>query len=92
MKKVKEEHTDLTVHDSGLLINPNWPFIGASPDGVVSCACCGKGTLEIKCPYCHRVESLASAASDGKFCLQASSDGKHHHLTHSHFYQVQTQF
>ena len=93
VKKVKEEHTNLTVHDSGLLINPNWPFIGASPDGIVSCACCGKGTLEIKCPYCHRGDSIESAASeDSKFCLQAASDGTLH-LIHSHayYYQVQTQ-
>ena len=93
MKKVKEELTNLTVHDSGLLINPKWPFIGASPDGIVSCACCGKGTLEIKCPYCHRGESIASAFSkDSRFCLLAASDGALH-LDHSHayYYQVQTQ-
>ncbi len=63
MKKVKEEHTNVTVHGSGLLINPHWPFIGASPDGIVCCTCCGKGTLEIKCPYCHKGDSVQSAAS-----------------------------
>ena len=30
---------------------PKHTFIGASPDGVVSCECCaGFGVLEIKCP------------------------------------------
>ena len=56
------KHDDLAVTDSGLVINPQWPFIGASPDGVVECKCCGKGVLEIKCPYSHREDSVASAA------------------------------
>ena len=54
------KHDDLAVTDSDLVINPQWPFIGASPDGVVECKCCGKGVLEIKCPYSHR-EQLAFA-------------------------------
>ena len=68
MKAQKPKHTNLTVQDSGL-INPLWPFIGASPDGVLSCTCCGRGTLEIKCPYCHREEDIAVASEDSKFCL-----------------------
>ena len=31
-----------------------YPFLGASPDGLVCCSCCGKGLLEIKCPYSIR--------------------------------------
>ena len=27
------------------------PYIGASPDALVSCNCCGNGCLEIKCPF-----------------------------------------
>ena len=65
--------------------------IGASSDGIVSCAFCGKCTLEIKCPYCHRGESIASAASDSRFCLQASLGGTLHLNHSSYFYQVQAQ-
>ena len=36
-KATSEKHVDIVVQDSGLIINPMWPFIGASPDGVVSC-------------------------------------------------------
>lgn len=91
-KKVKGEHTNLSVCVSGLLINHNWPFIGASPDGIIFCDCCGKGTLEIKCPYCHKGESITSAVSDSQFCLQTSSDGTLHlKHKHSYYYQVQTQ-
>ena len=35
MKNVKGEHTNLSICDSGLLINSNWPFIGATPDGII---------------------------------------------------------
>jgi len=34
---------------SGLMLNKKFPHLGASPDGLVECACCGKGCLEIKC-------------------------------------------
>ena len=48
MKNVKGEHTNLSICDSGLLINSNWPFIGATPDRIIFCECCGKGTLALK--------------------------------------------
>ena len=90
MKKVIKEHTNVTVYNSGLLIDSKWTFIGASPDGIVCCELCN---LEIKCPYCHRGESIASAASEGsRFCLQAASD-RTLYLDHSHPYynEVKTQ-
>lgn len=43
-----EHHESFTVADSGLLINPKWPHLGASPDGVVLCDCCGEGLCEVK--------------------------------------------
>ena len=93
MKAERKKHVNLTVQDSGLLINPQWPFMRVSPDGILSCTCCGKGTLEIKCPYCHRGENLAVAASkDGKFCLQPSLDGSvHHDHSRAYYHQVQIQ-
>ena len=93
LKTEKQNHINLHVSDSGLVINPLWSIIGASPDGIISCTCCGKGTLEIKCPYCHRGESVTDAAyEDHKFCLQLNSDGSLHlDHTHAYYYQVQTQ-
>ena len=29
--RMKETHTNFSVSDSGLVINPQWPFIGATP-------------------------------------------------------------
>ena len=46
-----KEHTDLRVQECGLIVDPKMPFLGASPDGLVSCKCCGKGVIETKCPF-----------------------------------------
>ena len=43
-------HDNFQVLNSGIVINPEWAFIRASPDGVIECSCCGKGAIEIKCP------------------------------------------
>ena len=39
--------------DSGLVINSQWSYIGASSDRFINCTFCGKGALEIKCPFKH---------------------------------------
>ncbi len=80
MHVMKQTHAGFNVRDSGLVINPEWPFIGATPDGKVTCTCCGEGIVEIKCPYCHRKENIEVAAGEKKFCLKKGSDGKLHLL------------
>ena len=40
--------TNLTIEDVGIFISMERPYIGASLDAIVSCDCCGKGTVEIK--------------------------------------------
>ncbi len=50
-------------------------YIGASPDGIINCTCCGTGVLEVKCPYSHQGERISEcAANDKNFCLKCSSD------------------
>ena len=53
-KTTVKNHFDFKLSESGLVINPKWPYVGASPDGFISCHYCGKGVLEIKCPYNHQ--------------------------------------
>ncbi len=36
-EKMLESHHKFSVADAGLTIKPEWPFLGASPDGVVYC-------------------------------------------------------
>ena len=91
-KTVKSKHTNLHVAECGLFINPQWPYIGASPDGIIYCDCCPKGVLEIKCPYCHRDESISAAvAKDKNFCLIEVNGQISLDHDHAYYYQVQTQ-
>ena len=44
-------HRNCKVMDCGLKVKADKVFLGSSPDGLVSCDCCGEGLLEIKCPF-----------------------------------------
>lgn len=86
-------HTDLTLESAGFKISSQHPFIGATPDGYVTCSCCGSGVIEIKCPHCVKDMSLDDAASTIKrFCLIKDSDGNLKlDRDHMYYYQVQMQ-
>ena len=90
VKALKQHHDDFSVTDSGLVINSQWPYIGASPDGIVKCKCHGIGVL---CPFCHKETTLKEAAVDKTFCLKQQLDEERLRLDHLHayYYQVQTQ-
>ena len=44
-----------TVEETGLFVSKEFPFLGASPHGVVYCTCHGRGLLAIKCPSNQKV-------------------------------------
>ena len=74
-----------------MIINPNYPYIGASPDAIVECKCCGIRCLEIKCPYSHRGDSIPQMLGK-KLYLHKNAEGKVQLMSnHSYYYQVQTQ-
>lgn len=81
-------HSDLKITPAGLFLDVEKPYIGASPDSLVSCSCCGQGIVEVKCPFvCCKdgpsEENQSFMANDGsKWTLQPN---------HAYFYQVQTQ-
>ena len=84
-------HESLKVSVSGLVLNQKWPFLGASPDGIVDCSCCGRGVIEIKCPYGHREKTISAALEDRHFCLESVEGSISLKHTHSYYYQVQAQ-
>uniref|UniRef100_T1IP68 YqaJ viral recombinase domain-containing protein n=1 Tax=Strigamia maritima TaxID=126957 RepID=T1IP68_STRMM len=51
-------HNNFQTSESGLFLSSEFPYLGASPDSLVSCDCCGKGICEIKCPYSHKDEAI----------------------------------
>ena len=90
-KTCNGQHESFSVKDSGLVVNCEWPFIGASPDGIINCSCHGKGVLEIKCPFCHQESTIQSAAMDKSFCLKQSGEKLCLDKKHAYYYQIQTQ-
>ena len=79
------------MHSIGLVINPHFPFLAASPDARV---CTGAETViaEIKCPFSARdltVEEACSQRPD--FCLTQDENGCHLKHSHEYWHQVQGQ-
>ena len=46
-----KEHKYFKLLDRGLFLDSAKPFIGASPDRILSCSCCPRACREVKCPY-----------------------------------------
>ncbi|KAK7575869.1 hypothetical protein V9T40_007204 [Parthenolecanium corni] len=83
-----EAEKNITLENCGLLIHPNYPFLGASPDGLIS----NNQVLEIKCPSTlseNTMDEVRAKFEDGKIrCLDRngvliSND--------NYFYQIQGQ-
>ncbi|KAK5895529.1 hypothetical protein CgunFtcFv8_009216 [Champsocephalus gunnari] len=72
---MQDHHEDINVAASGLILNPELPWIGASPDGVVTCACHEPGILEMKCPFSAKDRSLLECTKDSRFCLTVPEGG-----------------
>ena len=85
--EMSKTHTNFHIKDVGFFINPKFPYIGASPDGIASCDCCGDVLIEIKCPYCQRNSSV----SDSIDCLITVNETLELSKSHSYYYQVQCQ-
>ena len=80
----EKQHLNLRMVNYGLFISTDDPFIGAAPDSLISCDCCGEGCVEVKCPYCIRNNTIDEAPSncDPKFCIQSG---------YPYYAQIQTQ-
>ena len=67
--KYLSQHPDRHVHECGLIVNNEFPFLGASPDGKVFDQ--GQtGLIEVKCLYSTRVLTLAEACEMPGFCIE----------------------
>lgn len=73
--EVSSNHTEFSVSSSGLVIHTSYPYMAASPDGIIRCECCGLGVLEVKCPFSCINKTILEATGDPKFCLE-DEDGK----------------
>jgi hypothetical protein len=53
------KHIDFKLEKSGLYLDKNRAYIGASPDGIMYCKCHGKAVIEIKCPFSIKDSKIA---------------------------------
>lgn len=79
-------------HEGSLNIDPRWPYLGASADGIVDCRCCGIGVSGIKCPYTHKDSTIAEATGRNNFSLKKDEFGKVHlDKSRAYYHQAQSQ-
>ncbi|KAK3106389.1 hypothetical protein FSP39_018991 [Pinctada imbricata] len=86
-------HEQFCVAQSGFLVNRLFPHLGSSPDGLISCTCCGEGILEIKCPSSDKWKNATpeDCALDDTFFCKMSDDNIMLKKNHNYYYQVQGQ-
>lgn len=83
--KTYEKIKDVQVESCGFIINPKWPWLGCSPDGVVNC----EKAIEIKCPYSKKEMTLKEACKDKNFYCYMEEGQPRLKSTHPYFYQCQ---
>ena len=88
--KMRKMHSGFQFKDCGLFLHATKPYLGATPDQLLFCECCGEGLLEIKCPYSIRhtkptYENVDYIALDKETGLNKLKQ------THSYYAQVQGQ-
>ncbi|XP_060560650.1 uncharacterized protein LOC132720513 [Ruditapes philippinarum] len=92
---MRKSHPGLTVKKCGLLVTPDYPHLGASPDGYINCTHCEShnGLLEIKCPssLSWRMKTPEECATDSKFFCVLRDGKVTLKQTHNYYYQVQGQ-
>ena len=67
----------MQIFEAGLFVKRDLPYIGASPDAIGTCDCCGTFVVECKCPYSIKGERVLDAwnrteflqMDSGKVCL-----------------------
>lgn len=79
---------DPVVSTCGLLVNPAFPWLGASPDRIVyDAAEQSYGIVEIKCPYSLR-DCKAGELPTADFCSTVSNGVPHLKESHDYYYQL----
>ncbi|XP_069126934.1 uncharacterized protein [Argopecten irradians] len=91
----KQHHQNFIVENCGFFIHPTKSFLGASPDMLSSCSCCGEGIVEIKCPVippcntCHT--TMCSCSGKGIKYLGYANGNPFLKQNHAYYAQIQGQ-
>lgn len=86
-----QRHTNVRFSEVGLVVSREEPYFGATPDHLVECDCCGKGTVEVKCPYSVRETCLQDLVTQSRSHVVQLDGGLVLKENDEYFYQVQGQ-
>lgn len=90
--QIMTSHSGLSVTSCGFFICVEHPFLGASPDALAECNCCGLGVVEVKCSLCAQESSIEEAVDGvGSFCLERADGNLQLKRKHPYYYQIQLQ-
>ena len=67
VKYFKKHHKDVRYRECGIFIDKTKQYLGASPDLLIECSCCGKAVVEIKNPF-NIASEIPSAAAASVLC------------------------
>ena len=88
LELASESYDKFSCTATGLHVNPCYPHLGATPDGLIECDSCGESVLKVKCPNKHRDKHPHDAVVDSQFCLRKNDDGTAHLCCdHEHYNQ-----
>ena len=83
---------NFSANECGFFISLTVPYIGAGPDALVSCNCCGNGCLEIKCQFDSREKFVFEMLDCVDSYLEGDvKNGIKLKTTHMYYYQMQFQ-
>ena len=92
LKAHRYKHKKCSIDTPGFIVNSNFPFLGASPDGVLECVKCGpKALIEIKCLSSNKNYQPSNALVLSKICLKKSDGSLYVDKKHPYFFQIQGQ-
>ena len=61
------KHTSVQIFQAGLFVKMDLPYIGAGPDAIGTCDCCGTFIVECKCPYSIKGERFLMPGIEPSF-------------------------
>jgi len=86
----ESEHQNFNYKESGLIMNPEYPYFTASADGIVSCDCHGKGCVEIKCLKILESGESLDVLTNKPYNILSKENGLFY-LQKSHYFYYKTQ-
>lgn len=92
VKRIIESSNDLYFRDVGLVVNPAFPYLAASPDGLLYKTNFDPLLVEIKCIFNEKNLPLTTLCSRANFCLKFDENFSFSLKTsHPYYFQVQGQ-